>query len=235
MSKILVTGGSGFIGSHLLQQIDAKNIDLKEGNNILSCDLPEADVVIHLAAQSRVIPSVENPAYDAMTNIVGTVRLLTQYKNARFIFASSEGATQQPIEAPYGLSKQCAEEYIKFLHNDYVILRLPNIYGHPDSGSVVDIFCNEPALTIYGDGTQTRDYVHVLDIVEAIKQSLEWPKGTYHVASGRFHSVLELANATNKPVVFAPKRPGEKEHVYTRNTTPWKPTLDVLDYIRSHV
>lgn len=213
----------------------ALGLDVESGNNILTCDLPDTDLVIHLAATADVIGSVKDPVYDALTNIIGTIRLIKHYSNARFIFASSEGAIQQKIESPYGMSKFCAEEYIKLLHDNYVILRFPNIYGHPDSGSVVDIFRSSDQLTIYGDGSQTRDYVHVLDIVEAIKQSLTWPKGTYHLGSGKYHSVRELAEATGKPIIHEPARLGELQHTETTNNTPWVPKRDVLAYIKQYV
>lgn len=225
---ILVTGSSGFIGSHLKSEL---SLDLKNGDDILTCDLPEADIIIHLAAQTDVTTSVKDPFKDALTNILGTIRLARFYKDKRFIFASSGGAIQEKIESPYGLSKFCAEEYIKLLCKDYVILRFPNIYGE-GSKSVVDIFKNGE-VNIYGDGSATRDYVHVSDIIEAIDQAIHWKSGVYHLGSGKNYSVLDLAKATGKPIHFLPEREGELLHSFVKNNTNWSPKINVINYIKS--
>src|SRR4051812_49501801 len=105
--RIVVTGGSGFIGGYLrpLLPEGTINLDLKIGEDIMTCDLPKADVVIHLAAEPGVIASVKDPYKSAETNILGTIRLLQHYKDTKFIFASSGGTIQESIESPYGLSK----------------------------------------------------------------------------------------------------------------------------------
>lgn len=232
MTNILITGYKGFIGSHLVGEFKQKiiGLDLKDGKDILECDLPDADVVIHLAAQTDVINSVSNPLDDARTNILGTIRLVERYKDAKFIFASSGGAIQEKIESPYGLSKFCAEEYIKLRHKNAVILRFPNIFG-PGSNSVVEKFINGHVY-IFGDGTSTRDYVCVYDLVQAIKQSLDWKPGTYSLGSEKNVSVFEIAQATGKPINFLPKVPGELQHSFVPNTTNWKPKIDVIKYIK---
>lgn len=227
--KTLITGHLGFIGSYLKGDI---GLDKVEGNDITYCFLPDADVVIHLAAQADVMTSIEHPLYDAYVNICGTIRLAERYKDKRFIFASSGGCIQETIESPYGLSKFCAEEYIKLLCSDYVILRFPNIYGK-GSRSVVDYF-KDGEVKIFGDGSATRDYVHVSDLVEAIEAAKTWPKGTYSLGSGKNYSVLELAQATGKPITFLPKRKGEVHHSVVTNNSPWKPKVDVLDYLKTN-
>lgn len=228
--KIVCTGHRGFIGSHLYKE-GGVGIDIRDGYNAETCPLPKADVLFHLAGQSRVQPSNDDPYHDARQNILTTIRLLKHYKEARFIFASTGGAIQDTIESPYGLSKKCAEEYIKLLHTDYIILRLPNVYGHPKSGSVVDIF-KYGDVVVNGDGEQTRDYVHVKDIVRAFMESIEWTPGTYMLGSGRSRSVLELAEATRKDIKFAPAKQGEVKHSSVDNTTPgWEPSIDVLEYL----
>lgn len=234
MSGVVITGDKGFIGSYLTKELKGFGIDLKEGQDILTCSLPETPLIIHLAAQTSVIDSIASPLYDAKTNILGTIRLAEQYKNSRFIFASSGGAIQETIESPYGLSKFCAEEYIKMICKDYVILRFPNIYGK-GSKSVVDKFINGP-VTIFGDGSSTRDYVHVSDLVDAIVKSVEWEKGTYHLGTGKSISVLELAQATKKPIVHIDKIKGELQYSEVPNTAPnWKSTVDVIEYIKGEV
>ena len=230
---MIITGSQGFIGSYLVREFEAEPIDKKLGKDILDCDLPNTDVIIHLAAQTSVIDSIKDPQYDALNNIIGTIRLAKRYRNTRFIFASSGGAIQEKIESPYGLSKFCAEEYIKMLCNDYVILRFPNIYGQ-GSHSVVDKFINGD-VEIYGDGSSTRDYVHVSDLIRAIKMSLHWPTGTYSLGSEKSVPVLDLAKATGKTIKFADRIEGELQYSQVPNNTSWKPKIDVINYIKENV
>jgi len=233
--KILITGHKGYIGSHLFKQITAQGIDLKDGDDILDCELPDVDVVIHLAAQAGVVASTENPYETVRTNTLGVVRMAEKYKNTKFIFASTGGAIQDEIISPYGLSKYCAEEFIKMLYNNYVILRFANVYGgglKEGSRSVIDKFIDED-ITIYGDGSQTRTFVHIEDLIEGILKSLKWPKGSYYFGSNQYYSVLQLAEATGKPIKFADWRPGELMRSSLENTTPnWFPTINVLEYIK---
>lgn len=234
MSKVLITGDKGFIGSHLVKKFKKyEGFDVIEGKDILHSKLPKADVVIHLAAQTSVINSTLNPIGDAITNILGTIRLAEHYSDKRFIFASSGGAIQEKIESPYGLSKYCAEEYIKLFCKDYVILRFPNIYGE-GSKSVVDKFIKNP-ITIYGDGTATRDYLHVSDLISAIHKSLKWKSGTYSLGTGKSTTVQAIAEATGKPIKKIKAIKGELQHSKVKNTAPdWKARIDVIDYIRSY-
>lgn len=229
--KIVVTGHLGFIGSYLCKQIDAIGLDIKEGNDILECDLPDADIVIHLAAEPGVIKSVEDPIKNARTNILGTIRLAKRYENTRFIFASSGGTIQEKIISPYGLSKYCCEEYIKMLCNDYVILRFPNVYGK-GSRSVIDKFLLND-IEIFGDGSATRVYAYIDDVVRAIKLAIDWPKGLYKLGSPQEYTVLEIAKTVGKPIKFSDWRKGELIYQPLKNTTPnWETTIDALDYVK---
>lgn len=232
MTKYLVTGHRGFIGTHLMKEIDAVGLDIREGNDILTCDLPDADVVIHLAAQTNVIASVTDPEFDARTNILGTIRLAKRYRDAHFVFASSGGAIQEKIESPYGLSKYCAEEYIKIICKNYTILRFANIFGEGDTHGVVNKFIYNP-VTIFGDGSSTRNYVYVGDLIRGIKEAIHWPKNRiYSFGHERSIPILELAKATGKPITFAPRIEGELQHSVVPNNTSWKPQVDVINYIR---
>lgn len=232
--KILVTGAKGFVGSYLTFD-KFISFDKQDWRNILTDRLPEADVIIHLAAQTSVLKSVDDPFDDAVTNILGTIRLAKKYKNKLFIYASSGGAIQEKIESPYGMSKYCGEEYVKLLCKNYRILRFPNIYGE-GSKSVVEKFINGKVV-IYGDGTSTRDYVHVTDIARGIKASIDWPMGTYSLGSETNVSVQALAEATGKPIEHIPAKPGELQHSYVSNSTKgrWQPNMKVLDYIHDNV
>lgn len=236
--KICVTGHMGFIGSRLVKELPGEviGLDIKEGNDILTCDLPEADVIIHLAAEPGVIASMIDPFKNAQTNILGTIRLIKYYSGKKFIFSSSGGTIQESIESPYGFSKYACEEYIKLLSDYYTILRFPNVYGK-GSRSVVDKWLNEDELTIYGDGETYRIYAYVDDVVQAILKSLDWTTGTYKLGTTQRYSVNQIAEAIGKPITHAPAREGEITHDRSElpNTTPdWEAQLDVLDYIKEN-
>jgi len=223
----LITGHRGFIGSKLVKQMNGMGIDIQDGFNLLTCDLPlNVNVIYHLAAQTSVESSWHDPVHD-MDNIRMMARLVKVYPFAKIIYANSAAAIP-PVSSPYGFSKWACAEYLKNFHTNYVICTFPNIYG-PGSKSVVDIFKDQEKVMIYGDGEQTRDYVHVDDIVEALLKAKDWPKGEYQLGSGIATSVLELAEG--KEVVFAPPRLEARESVL-KNTTPnWKPKINVHDYL----
>lgn len=236
--KILLTGNCGFIGSLLENELKPDyTIDLKQGENILNCALPDADIIVHLAAQADVMTSIADPLADAMTNIIGTIRLAKHYRNKKFIFASSGGYIQEEITAPYGLSKLCAEEYIKLLCSNYVILRFANIFG-PGSRSVVDKFINDEII-IYGDGKGYRDYVFVNDLLAVIHASLYWENGVYSLGSGKNYRVKDLAMVAaahrHKNITFKAARKGELKNSFVPNNTEWKPQVDVIDYIINEI
>lgn len=230
--KILITGHKGYIGSHLIKELEAIGLDLKDGNDILTAELPEADVVIHLAAQPGVVASMKNPIGTTETNLMGTLRLIEHYKDSKFIFASTGGAIQDEIISAYGLSKYCAEEFIKLLHKNYVILRFANVYGGVGSRSVIDTFLKADEITVYGNGSQTRTFVHIDDLIRGIIASIDWPMGSYYFGSDQNYTILELAQATGKTINFKPVREGELLHSSLKNTTPgWFPLVNALEYI----
>jgi UDP-glucose 4-epimerase len=263
--RAIVTGGAGFIGSHVVESLLARGDevhvldDLSKGKreNVAAgaelhvadirspdevFDAVQPDAVFHLAAQADVRVSVERPDADADVNVLGTVRILEAARRhgAQVIFASTGGAiygecdgpAQESAErrplAPYGTSKLCGEEYLATwnrLHGTrHVTLRLGNVYGprqepHGEAG-VVAIFMGRlhegGTPTIYGDGTQTRDYVYVGDVAEAM---LAAPArdggGVFNVGTGRETSVLGLYEAiarvsgVERTPEHAPARLGE--------------------------
>lgn len=204
------------------------------------------EAVVHLAANTGVIPSIENPMTDCETNVLGTVNLLECARKKgvkRFIFASSGaplGEQSPPIHeemvprpiSPYGASKLSGEAYCSAYHGsfglDTVTLRFGNVYGPHSThkGSVVakfirHIFASEP-LPIYGDGTQTRDFIHVEDIVQAITLCLRKDRvggEIFQIATYREHTVKEVAEELNRlaekhlhrtsPVMYEEERKGE--------------------------
>lgn len=276
--RVLVTGGAGFIGSHVADAFLAAGHavtvldDLSSGRreNVPSAatfvqgDIrsPEARVLVrdggfavvcHLAAQIDVRKSVADPGEDAARNVLGTLNLLegvrTSAQRPRFVFASTGGAVYgdradvpsdesqaKNPESPYGIAKLSVEYYLAYygrVHGmDAVALRFANVYGprqdpHGEAG-VVAIFCQRliagRPLTVFGDGRQTRDYVHVGDVaranVAAAGAALPAPAQVddraFNVGTGIETSVLELAEAMQRAsgrqtgIEHAPARPGEQ-------------------------
>jgi UDP-glucose 4-epimerase len=200
----------------------------------------DADVVFHLAAQADVRVSVADPGFDAEVNVLGTIRVLeaARLAGAQVVFASTGGAIYGECErparegderrplSPYGVSKLAAEEYLAAynrLHGTrHVALRYGNVYGprqdpHGEAG-VVAIFLERlregKPLTIFGDGTQTRDYVYVGDVARATLLAVGHA-GVFNVGTGRETSVLELARlAGDAEIQHAPERPGELQRSF---------------------
>ena len=213
--------------------------DIREPDAVFDDARPEA--VFHLAAQADVRVSVEKPALDADVNVLGTIRILEAARRhqAKLVFASSGGAAYGECDgpapesapllplAPYGTSKVCGEEYLatwnRLYGTSHVSLRLGNVYGprqmpHGEAG-VVAIFMgllrDGGTPTIFGDGSQTRDYVYVGDVADAMVRALDRDGGTYNIGTGIETSVIELfgavraASGVARDPAFAPARLGE--------------------------
>lgn len=250
--KILVTGGAGFIASNLtdalieeghsvfvLDNLSSgfeKNInpkavfvkaDIRDNSLSKLFEKEKFDIVNHHAAQMDVRRSVADPAFDADTNIIGTLNLLqnsVKFKIKKFMFASTGGAIYGEQEyfpadekhptaplSPYGISKLAVEKYLFFYKVQYdlkyTILRYANIYGprqnpHGEAG-VVAIFSkkllNGEQPVINGNGKQTRDYTFVKDVVKANLLTLnDKSSDIYNVGTGKETDVNELFNKMNK-------------------------------------
>lgn len=223
--KILITGHRGMIGNRLFSKLGGFGVDLKDGKNLLTCDLPKVDIVYHLAAQSSVEASWADPVHD-MDNLRMTARLVKEYPDAKIIYTASAAT---PITSPYGFSKWASAEYLKNFQKNYVICVLPNVYGEKGGKSVVDIFKENEKVTIFGDGLQTRSYVHVDDIAEGLCLTTAWPKGEYFLGNGITTTVLDLTKG--KEVMFAPARKEAREAVLPNITPNWQPKIKVQDYL----
>lgn len=224
---LLITGHKGYVGSRLLKRLpDALTVE----GNLLSAVLPDTDIIFHLAAYASVPESWNRPV-DYMENLRTTVRLVHAYPNAKIIHAGT-CAAKSPEASPYAFSKRASADYLKQYHQNWVNLIFPNIYGESPR-SVVDIFKNSDELKVNGDGLQLRDYVHVDDIVEALCEAQNWPTGEYSLGSGIETTVLQLAEATGKPMNFVPEVKEQREAVIPNTTPGWKPTIDVLAYVNS--
>jgi UDP-glucose 4-epimerase len=269
LMRVLVTGGAGFIGSHLTDALLARGDqvtvldDLSTGraarldsqgplHQISVTDQAgvtaltrqsRVEMIFHLAAQVDVRASVADPAADAEVNVTGTIDMLEAARaaGARLVFASTGGALygmNAPVpspegllpepEAPYGTAKYCAEQYIGLynrLHaTRHTVLRLGNVYGPRQDpageAGVVSIFCGRVTsgqqLVVYGDGSQTRDYVYVGDVVDAFLAAADSSQpGTWNIGTGYETSVLDLIRLISQVAGqelqphFAPPRSGE--------------------------
>lgn len=224
---LLVTGHKGYVGSRLLKKLPEAQI--VEGN-LLNAALPDADVIYHLAAYASVPESWNRPV-DYMENLRTTVRLVHAYPNAKIILASS-CVNANPESSPYAFSKRVAADYMKLYHNNWVNLIFPNIFGDSPR-SVVDIFRKSDELTIYGDGQQIRDYVHVDDIVQALVKARDWSSGEYGLGSGKGTALIDIAKATGKPINFKEARKEQREAIVPNTAPNWEPTVDVLEYVKT--
>jgi len=263
--RAIVTGGAGFIGSHVADALLARgdevhviddlsrgkreNVpeqatfyhgDIREPLDELFAEI-QPDACLHLAAQADVRVSVAQPDFDADVNVIGTIRVLEAARahDAHVVFSSTGGAIygecQRPAReddereplSPYGVSKLSGEEYLAAynrLHGTrHVSLRYGNVYGprqdpHGEAG-VVAIFFDRlrsgERPRIFGDGSQTRDYVYVADVVAATVAALDHAGGVFNVGTGVERSVVELFEACRRAAgvdvepEFAPARLGE--------------------------
>jgi UDP-glucose 4-epimerase len=233
------------------------------------------DVVFHLAAQIDVRRSIEDPAFDASVNVGGTANLLEAMRlggSSRIVFVSTGGAIygegegqQLPLDegtpiAPlsaYGQSKFAAEGYLALYERLYglsgVSLRLGNVYGPRQDplgeAGVIAIFCGRLRTgeqpTVFGDGTQTRDYIYVGDVVAAALAAAESSfSGPVNIGSGIETDVLELARLLAEIDVaegfepeFAPARAGEVQRISldaskAEHELGWRATTSVADGLK---
>ena len=246
--RVVVTGGAGFIGSHVVDALVTRGDEVHVLDNLATgsrdnvaptatlhvgdirtdagtiFDEVRPDLCVHLAAQADVSTSVQRPDYDAEVNVLGTVRVLEAARahGAQVVFSSTGGAIygecdkpatelapRRPL-SPYGIAKLAAEEYLagwnRLYGTGHVALRFANVYGPRQSasleGGVVAIFLERMAAgeptAIYGDGGQTRDFVYVGDVAEAVLAAAGHTGGVFNIGTGLETSVSELHAACRR-------------------------------------
>jgi UDP-glucose 4-epimerase len=287
--RALVTGGAGFIGSHLVDALVERGDEVtivddlstgrrqfvNAGARLLEHDIRtplamDADVVFHLAAQADVGTSVERPAFDAEVNVVGTVNVLEAARRAgaRVVFSStggaiygdviapaSEDAARRPV-SPYGIAKLAGEAYLegwRRIHGSpAVALRFANVYGPRQSasleGGVIAIFLERLAAgeetVVFGDGEQSRDFVHVADVVRALLLAAGRDEGVFNIGTGiettvnRLHELCRsVVGSVAEPRHAEPRAGDARRSVLdvSRAATElgWVPEIELEDGLRA--
>ena len=257
--KILITGHKGYIGSHLYKKLHSSTthtvigIDLKDGDDVLYC-LPEEDfdIVFHMCAFPSVDYSVKHPCFTMQQNVLVTSRVLEWSKNhgvKKFIFSSSaavNGSNGSP-DSPYGLHKLISEMectlYRELYGLDCVCLRYFNVYSEdqPYKGSYttaistwMEMLRRGEALRIDGTGEQTRDFIHVDDIVSAniLAMETKMTNNYYNVGCGESYSLNYIKDYISKKCTvweYAPNREGDIKSSVADNKSlldyGWRPSV----------
>ncbi len=294
--KYLVTGGAGFIGSHLVERLlgddhtvtvldnfssgRIENLDQVKGNPrllIRHVDVAHyeeikpffegVDWVFHLAALADIVPSIRRPLIYHKSNVDGTIAVLEAARSAgvkRLVYAASSscyGVTDKfptpetaPIKPmyPYALTKYLGEQYVLHWNKTYrlpcVSLRLFNVYGprartSSTYGAVFGVFLAQKLagkpFTVVGDGTQTRDFTFVTDVVDAFLRAAdsEIESEIFNVGSGNTYSINYLVSLLGGDVVHIPKRPGEPDCTFAdickiSQTLGWQPKVRFEEGVR---
>ena len=291
--NILITGGAGFIGSHLADALLAAGHDVTIIDNLstgtkeflppkarfIEADIRSRDalsfmashpfdVVYHEAAQTMVPASIDDPYHDADENILGLLSLLEAARKSgvrKIIFSSSAAVygdnpalplTEEEPPQPtsfYGLTKWMTERYLALYRQyyglDYTVLRYSNVYGPRQGahgeGGVIYIFAKLLAerkpLTIFGDGTQTRDFINVHDVVSANVAALTRGSGAVcNVSTETEITLNDLAaemvrlSGTDTPICHGPARAGDiyrscLSHQKARSLLGWSPRIPLTE------
>ncbi|WP_078550018.1 NAD-dependent epimerase/dehydratase family protein [Litchfieldia alkalitelluris] len=294
MTKVIVTGGAGFIGSHIVEELLDHHFEVVVIDNFSSgrreniSHLPvetidyditcpkvvdmivsiNPDYIIHQAAQVSVAESVKDPVKDQQVNVKGSLHIIEaaiQSNVTKLVFASSAAVygnpTRLPIslehptnpESPYGLTKMMVEHYLQLSYKlyqlPYSILRYSNVFGPRQDahgeGGVIAIFtdCLQKGRSpkIYGDGTQTRDFIFVKDVARAnVKAMLASENLCLNISTNQSLSINELFKAMKEVAEvdlvshYVEQRQGDIKHSLlenkaTRALLNWEPTFELLD------
>ena len=296
--KILITGGSGFVGTNIIHKLpkdiyEIFSLDIEEPKinfknvNYLNADIRSSrlggliknidpKIILHLAAQSSVAISSKDPVLDNDVNLNGSLNLYlnsTKSNVEQFISFSTGGAiygeelgkkfkendTTKPL-SPYGISKLNFENYLNYFSTikkfncKTTILRPSNIYGpwqNPlGEAGVVSIFADKMLknenVSIFGDGSEYRDYIYIDDIIEfVLKAIIDKAEGTFNISSGKITKTIEIYNHISniigymKPPIFLDKREGDIFGIEIDNSKSksigWSPKYDLKSGLENTV
>ncbi len=284
--KIIVTGGNGFIGRHLIKRLAGlgykvtflDNLSasgergLPKTSDFIKQDISQSsltgiflkikpDIVFHLAAENRVVSPV---ASTLQNNVIGTFNVLESSRAVKIkqvIFSSSAAvygdAKQLPIDetfpvrpiSAYGISKLAGELYCQLFRDFFTatVFRFANVYGPGQNSSaeggavaifIKQILANQP-ITVYGDGSQTRDFVFVDDVVDALVAAISQPlSGPFNIGTNKKVSVNDLIDKISyltgikAKITKRPKRPMEIDHSLfsysaVKAKLDWRPKTDL--------
>jgi len=286
--RVLVTGGAGFIGANLIRRLvdeghDVVSIDnystgkkeneqkecvyydLDISNNPIESVVGKQDLVFHLAARARILPSIQNPAYTLMNNLNSSIRVLDYVRSKRIpiVFAGSSSSNGNIYSNPYTFSKSSGEGLFELYNKLYdipmSICRFYNVYGEYQLtegayctvlGIFQKLYEEGKPLTITGDGEQRRDFTYVGDIVDGLwrcgehlvyRNSSKTNGQTFELGRGKNYSINEIAGAFGDyPTEYIDKRPGEMRNTLNTDTKArdmlrWEPTVDIIDYIKNNI
>ena len=281
--RALITGGAGFVGTNLIKRL------LEDGHKVVSLDnystgkkeneqkgcyyydvdlsevsdysffMEKPDVIFHLAALPRIVPSFENPVATYTSGPVATINVLDWAKKDKItvIYAGSSSCTGDVYANPYTFSKWQNEElcnlYYKLFDVPTTICRFYNVYGEYQTNegaycNVLGIFERKYSkgkpLTITGDGEQRRDFTYVGDIVDGLIRASQYKSDSlseeFELGNGKNYSINELAEAFGDyPKEYVDARPGEMRVTLNTDTKAgdllgWKPKGDIIKFVKEN-
>lgn len=246
--KVIITGSEGYIGKHLqkrLKQFDeVLTLDIKTGDDITKSLHKylffKPDVIFHLAAQTSVEDSFRNPIETFRTNVFGTYNTMKLggkiiFPSSATVYGNKKLAKEEDVlnpQSPYAESKAVAEYSISHSGVHYAILRIGNVIGGEPTRVIKSLL---EGGKIYGDGTHTRDYIHIEDVLDAMIQAIEWQDGIYNIGTGIETSVNQLADMMKVKKEYAPAKE-EQEFIsldiYKAAQQGWYPKKTLKDYVK---